>query len=283
MSTYGSKTTNMSIEHDYLSLLKRCLASDTRVTRNAVVQSTFGATLHHDFSDGFPLLTTKKMFFRGVVEELAWFLRGSTDVSELQQVGVHIWDKNTSDRSGDAGPVYGFQWRHFGAEYTSCKDYHPGGVDQIQFLLDEIKANPHSRRLFMSAWNPLAQPKMCLPPCHVSYQFYVKDNKLSCMMVQRSADVFLGLPFNIASTALLQSLIAHETGLGLGTMTIHIGDLHLYDCHKTVADHQTRRVPQILPKVSIQREKDNLWKVKASEIVLENYNHLGPLKAEMIA
>jgi len=273
----------MSIEHDYLDLLKRCLGAETRVTRNSVVHSVFDATLRHDFSSGFPLLTTKRMFFRGVVEELAWFLRGSTDVKELQDVGVHIWDKNTANRSGDAGPVYGFQWRHFGAEYTSCKDYSEGGVDQIQYILDELKNNPRSRRLFMSAWNPLAQPEMCLPPCHVSYQFYVKDNKLSCMMLQRSADVFLGLPFNIASTALLQSLMAHETGLGLGTMTIHIGDAHVYDNHRLVAEKQLQRIPQLLPTIHIQREKDNLWNVQASEIVLEKYNHLGPLKADMIA
>ena len=178
------------MEHEYLSLLKRCLASESRVTRNALVQSTFGATLHHDFSDGFPLLTTKKMFFRGVVEELAWFFKrldGCFGASRGR--GPYLGQEYL-------GPFRG-RWTGLWLPMASLVRNIPRARIIIQvvsikfnFCWTRSKANPHSRRLFMSAWNPLAQPKMCLPPCHVSYQFYVKDNKLSCMMVQRSADVF---------------------------------------------------------------------------------------------
>lgn len=270
------------MESQYIKLLCKCLQSKPRTTRNATVLSTFGERLEHDFKDGFPLLTTKKMFFKGIVEELAWFLRGSTDVSELKEKGVHIWDKNTEGRDNDAGPVYGFQWRHFGAEYTSCKDYAEG-VDQIQRIIDLIKTNPSSRRIFMSAWNPSQQDEMCLPPCHVSYQFYVDGNKLSCQMYQRSADIFLGLPFNIASTALLLHLIAHECDLVPGKMILCLGDVHIYNNHTRAAMKQIIRTPLSLPFIQINREKDGLKNVKLSDIVLLNYESYGSLKADMIA
>ena len=269
------------MESQYINLLCKCIQSKTRTTRNATVYSTFGERLEHDFKDGFPLLTTKKVFFKGIVEELAWFLRGSTDVGELKAKGVHIWDKNTSDREDDAGPVYGFQWRHFGARYQDNKTKY-GGVDQIKTVIDLIKKDPTSRRIFMSAWNPSQQDEMCLPPCHVSYQFYVNDGRVSCQMYQRSADVFLGLPFNIASTALLLQLIAHECDLTPGKMIICIGDAHLYHSHLKVALKQIVRQPVAFPFIQIKREKDELKNVELSQIALLNYNPHSVLKASMI-
>ena len=188
------------IDDQYIDLLTTLLEhGERRDTRNGPVYSMFGYMLHFDLTRGFPLITTKKMFFKGIVTELAWFLRGSTDVTELHEHKNHIWDGNTADRNFDAGPIYGFQWRHFGAKYVDCKTNYTGkGVDQIAQLIKNIKDNPTSRRHVLSAWNPNAQSEMALPPCHVMYQFYVKEGKLSCQMYQRSADAFLGLPFNIA-------------------------------------------------------------------------------------
>ena len=279
---YGSNTTIMSIEHDYLDLLKRCLGAETRVTRNSVVHSVFDATLRHDFSSGFPLLTTKRMFFRGVVEELAWFLRGSTDVKELQDVGVHIWDKNTENRSGDAGPVYGFQWRHFGAEYTSCKDYAEG-VDQIQRIIDLIKTNPSSRRIFMSAWNPSQQDEMCLPPCHVSYQFYVDGNKLSCQMYQRSADMFLGVPFNIASYSLLMHILGKVLDLTPRYFIHSFGDAHIYLNSVDQVKEQIKRTPRELPQLKFPdiNNLDDLKDLSLDDFILEGYDPHPAIKAKM--
>lgn len=272
------------METQYLNLLHTLLTTgERRSTRSGTVYSSFGHVLSCDISKHFPLLTTKKMYFKGIVEELAWFLRGSTDVQELRDKNVHIWDGNTENRNYDAGPVYGFQWRHFGAPYTSCKaDYSGKGQDQIKRILDLIRNDPSSRRILLSAWNPQQQHEMALPPCHVSYQFYVDcENKLHCQMYQRSADVFLGLPFNIASTALLMHLIAHETDRKVGTLRMVIGDAHLYEEHAGVASKQVKRVPHEPPTLSIEREKDGLWGLKRSEIRLENYKYHGALKAKM--
>lgn len=270
------------METQYIKLLCKCLQSKTRTTRNATVYSVFGERLEHDFINGFPLLTTKKMFFKGIVEELAWFLRGSTNVSELKAKGVHIWDKNTEGRNNDAGPVYGFQWRHFGARYQDNLTKY-GGVDQIQRIIDLIKTEPTSRRIFMSAWNPSQQDEMCLPPCHISYQFYVHEGRLSCQMYQRSADIFLGLPFNIASTALLLQLIAHECDLSPGKMILCLGDVHLYHSHIRPALKQIIRKPLPFPFIQLTRDKDGLKKVELKEIALLNYESYSALKADMIA
>ena len=236
------------MESQYLKLLHTCIYSNPRKTRNSIVRSSFGHRLEHDFKDGFPLLTTKKMFYRGIVEELAWFLRGSTDVKELSSKGVHIWDKNASE---DAGPVYGFQWRHFGDTYTTHKaDYK--GVDQIAYVLDLIKNDPQTTYIY-ECMESFDQNKMCLPPCHVSYQFYVDGDRLSVQMYQRSADVFLGLPFNIASTALLLCLMAHETDLKPGKMMLHRGCPY-YENHLDVARVQIARVPKpCVPSTSIDQ------------------------------
>lgn len=271
------------MELQYLSLLQECLNAPERTTRNSITHSIFGKRLVHDFKDGFPLLTTKKMFLKGIVEELAWFLRGSTDVNELRNKGVHIWDINSADRDYDAGPVYGFQWRHFGAEYVDCKtDYTGKGVDQIASVIDQIKNDPSSRRIFLSAWNPLAQKDMCLPPCHVSYQFYVNNGKLSCQMYQRSADIFLGLPFNIASTALLLMLIAHETDLKPDKLIMCLGDVHLYSQHIEAAKSQLSREPHSFPHLSIDRETDELKGVKMKDVCLSKYKYYPRLKAPMM-
>lgn len=267
------------MESEYLKLLSTCISANPRKSRNSVVRSTFGHRLEHDFKDGFPLLTTKKMFFRGIVEELAWFLRGSTNVKELSDKGVHIWDKNATE---DAGPVYGFQWRHFGDEYIDHKSSYKG-FDQIENILKLIRQDPCSRRMLLSAWNPKDQSKMCLPPCHVSYQFYVEGNRLSCQMYQRSADVFLGLPFNIASTALLLLLMAHETDKIPGRIIICLGDVHIYENHIDAAKIQLKRLPKNFCSVSIQREKDALTNLQMKDIILTNYQSHGRLKADMVA
>lgn len=272
------------MEAQYLKILHYLLKEGSRRdTRSGTTYSSFGHILECNLNDGFPLLTTKKMYWRGIVEELAWFLRGSTDVTELRSERVHIWDGNTENRGYDAGPVYGFQWRHFGAPYTTCKaDYEGKGRDQIREIIHLIRRDPTSRRIFLSAWNPKQQHEMALPPCHVSYQFYVDSkNQLHCQMYQRSADVFLGLPFNIASTALLVHLLAHETDRKVGKLRIIIGDAHLYEEHAGVAAKQVKRTPFEFPKINIEREKDGLWGLKRSEVKLKNYKSYDALKAKM--
>lgn len=275
------------METQYLQLLRSIINTGSpKVTRNGDVLSKFGTQLHCDLADGFPLLTTKKMFWRGIVEELSWFLRGSTNVQELREKKVHIWDGNSNDRDYDAGPVYGFQWRHFGAEYTDCHaDYTGQGVDQVTHIIRLINTNPMSRRMVLSAWCPSQQEQMCLPPCHVMYQFYVEDDgRLSCMMTQRSADVFLGLPFNIASTALLTSLLAHQTGRTPGHLWINIGDAHIYQEHVAACQQQLARDAFPLSTISIQRPTDdNLWSFDVNDVVLMNYESQRSIKAPMKA
>lgn len=276
----------MSIEHKYLHLLETCLNYPQRETRNSICYSMFGAFLEHNLQDGFPLLTTKKMFFRGVVEELAWFLRGSTNVQELQQKGVHIWDKNAEAfdqlEGKDCGAIYGFLWRHFGAKYEGCEeDYKSKGVDQVSSLIRGIRDDPNSRRHVICAWNPSAPAS--LPPCHVLYQFYVQDDTLSVQMYQRSADLFLGVPFNIASTALLTHLIAHECDLNVGTMRIIFGDAHIYENHVDAVKEQLGRLPGRLPTLSIVREKDFLLNLQEEEVQLLDYDPEDAIKAEMMA
>ena len=277
----------MSIEHSYLHLLEQCLNNPVRETRNAHCHSLFGAFLEHDLSEGFPLLTTKKVFFRGVIEELAWFLRGSTNNQELIDRGVHIWDKNAEqydpEHKIECGAIYGFNWRHFGAKYVDCHtDYTDQAIDQVASMINDIKESPNSRRHVISGWNPSAPA--CLPPCHALYQFYVEnDGRLSVQMYQRSADLFLGLPFNIASTALLTHLIAHECDLGVGTMRIIMGDAHIYTNHVDAVREQLGRIPKPLPQISIVRDKDELWGITEEGIEILNYDPEPRIKAEMIA
>lgn len=273
------------IELQYLHLLERCISAPVRETRNANCYSTFGAFLEHDLREGFPALTTKKIFFRGVIEELAWFLRGSTNVQELKDRGVHIWDKNADayDTEGmDAGGIYGFLWRHFGAEYRDCHtDYTGQGVDQVANLLHGLRENPTSRRHIICGWSPGTPAS--LPPCHVLYQFYVHEGVLHVQLYQRSADLFLGVPFNIASTALLTHLIANECDLEAGSMRIILGDAHVYESHLDAVREQLGRIPKPLPRISIVREKDELRGVHVDGIELVDYNPQPAIKAEMIA
>ena len=276
-----------NIEYQYIHILQTILQhGNCRETRNGNVLSVFGLTLECDLKDGFPLLTSKKVFFRGIVEELAWVLRGSTNVQELRDKKVHIWDGNSEKNGYDAGPVYGFQWRHFGAAYTDCSaDYSGQGVDQIQTILDLLKNDPHSRRIVLSAWCPAQQSRMCLPPCHVMYQFYVEaDGRLSVQMSQRSSDVFLGLPFNIASTALLVHLIAHQVDMEAGRVIIRIGDAHIYEEHIEASKTQISRGIVGLPEITIARpHNDDLWGVTTEQITLHNYCPQPSIKAKMKA
>jgi len=213
----------------------------------------------------FPLLTTKRVFFRGVAEELRWFLGGSTDARALAARGVHIWEGNGSRAAldarglshravGDLGPVYGFQWRHFGAPYTDfTADYTGAGVDQIAALVDGLTADPAGRRHLLTAWDPAALPAMALPPCHVLAQFYVARGELSCQLYQRSADLGLGVPFNVASYALLTVLVAAVTGLTPGDFLHVVGDAHVYGNHGGALAEQLRRAPRAFPTLSLRR------------------------------
>lgn len=272
------------MEQQYLTLLERCCVQPARVTRNATTRSLFGAHITHDLSTGFPLLTTKRVFFRGVVEELAWFLRGSTDVQELKDRNVHIWDRNAEQydpqHQRDVGGIYGFLWRHFGAEYKDCHTNYEG-FDQIAAVIRSIREDPHSRRHVINAWNP--STPAAIPPCHVLYQFYVDRGKLSVQMYQRSADLFLGVPFNIASTALLTHLIANECNLDVGHMRIVFGDVHVYESHMQAVHTQLQRTPRALPTLTVRREPDGLWGVKREDVELSEYNFYPPIHANMIA
>jgi dihydrofolate reductase/thymidylate synthase len=232
--------------------------------------SKFGKTMRFNLRHTFPLLTTKRVFWRGLAEELLWFVKGSTNATELADKGIHIWDGNgsreyldsiglTEREEGDLGPVYGFQWRHFGAEYSTMhEDYTGKGVDQLAELIHKIKTNPTDRRLVLTAWNPLALPEMALPPCHMFCQFYVADGELSCQMYQRSCDLGLGVPFNIASYALLTRMIAQVCDLAPGDFVHVLGDAHVYSNHVDPLKEQLLNFPRHLPTLKINPDKKNI-------------------------
>jgi len=288
-------------ENQYLNLIKDILKNGRkRMDRTGTgTYSVFGRQLRFNIRDRFPILTTKRVYWKGVVEELLWFLKGDTNINHLIEKNVHIWDGNSTreylDKIGlvnreerDGGPIYGFQWRHFGAEYGSMHDnYDNCGVDQFAECLNLIKNNPESRRIIMSAWNPSAMDKMCLPPCHVMYQFYVnvESNEISCHMYQRSADVFLGLPFNICSTALLTHIMAKLTNRKVGDVVISLGDAHIYSNHVEQCNTQIERIPRNWPKLDINVNlSDNDLKVENFEFkdfILEGYSPHPTIKAEM--
>ena len=280
----------------YLELLSRVkLTGKLTPDRTRVgTLSVFGTNLEFDLRQGFPLLTTKRVFFRGVAEELFWFLQGDTNVKHLQQKKVHIWDGNTTReyldsighshrQEGDAGKIYGFQWRHWGASYTDChQDYSGQGYDQVQQIIKLIRQTPQSRRILMSAWNPGDLHEMALPPCHVLYQFYVQaSGRLDCQMYQRSADLFLGVPFNIASTALLTTLVAKTCGLRPGKIRLVFGDAHLYLNHLSVVDQQLQRTPKGFPQLIVLRQRDHLEDYQWSDLELRGYRPDSALKAPM--
>lgn len=246
--------------------------------------AVFGAQMRFSLRNGiFPLLTTKRVFWRGVVEELLWFIRGSTNARELSEKNVHIWDGNSSrefldslgftDREvGDLGPVYGFQWRHFGAEYVDMhKDYTGQGIDQLKNCIDLIKNKPTDRRILMCAWNVSDLSKMALPPCHCLVQFFVADGELSCQLYQRSADMGLGVPFNIASYSLLTYMIAHVTGLRPGDFVHTLGDAHVYKNHREPLLQQIKRVPRAFPKLEIVRQVGDITEFKFDDFLLSGY------------
>jgi thymidylate synthase len=238
--------------------------------------SVFGHQMRFDLRTSFPLLTTKKMFLKGIIHELLWFLKGSTNVRYLQEHGVHIWDE-WADEQGELGPVYGSQWR-------SWPTADGGTIDQIARLVDDIRRTPHSRRLIVSAWNPAEVDDMALPPCHTLFQFYVAPDasgvqRLSCQLYQRSADVFLGVPFNIASYALLTLMISHVTGLAPGEFVHTLGDAHLYANHLEQADEQLARVPLPPPVIRLREGVDDLFAFEYSDFQLENYRSHAAIKA----
>jgi len=283
-------------EYQYLELVQRIMETGNKKTdrTGTGTKSIFGAQMRFNLRDGiFPLLTTKKTFWRGIAEELFWFIRGSTNGNELSEKNVRIWDANGSrdflDKQGlthrevnDLGPVYGFQWRHFGAEYQDMHaDYSGQGVDQLKEVIDKIKNKPDDRRIIMCAWNPTDLSKMALPPCHCLAQFYVANGELSCQLYQRSADMGLGVPFNIASYALLTHMIAHVTGLKTGDFVHTLGDAHVYLNHIDALKTQLEREPKPFPKLVIKRKIENIEDFKFEDLAMENYEFHPPIKMEM--
>ncbi|XP_064298986.1 thymidylate synthase isoform X1 [Phalacrocorax carbo] len=278
--------------------------------------SVFGMQARYSLRDQFPLLTTKRVFWKGVLEELLWFIKGSTNAKELSAKGVKIWDANGSREfldkqgfstreEGDLGPVYGFQWRHFGAEYKDMhtdvgalhsletveekdssilqleQNYSNQGVDQLQKVIETIKTNPDDRRIIMCAWNPKDISLMALPPCHALCQFYVLNGELSCQLYQRSGDMGLGVPFNIASYSLLTYMIAHVTGLKPGEFIHTLGDAHIYLNHVEPLKVQLQREPRPFPKLRIIRKVEDISDFKAEDFQIEDYNPHPSIKMEM--
>lgn len=287
----------------YLDLCKLILEKGTKKedrTGTGTI-SYFGCQTRYDLNEGFPLLTTKKVHLKSIIHELLWFISGETNIRPLCLNNVKIWNewpyekyKQSEDYQGetleeyvekvvndeefakkyaDLGPVYGKQWRAFGIENFE--------VDQLQKVIDEIKCNPNSRRLILVAWNPLVIDKMALPPCHMMFQFYVADGKLSCMLYQRSADIFLGVPFNIASYALLTMMVAHVTGLELGEFVHTMGDAHIYSNHIEQINLQLSREPRPLPKIKILRKVENINDFKYEDFELTDYNPHGRIKGKV--
>eukprot|EP00672_Neobodo_designis_P021290 CAMPEP_0174842900 /NCGR_PEP_ID=MMETSP1114-20130205/10188_1 /TAXON_ID=312471 /ORGANISM="Neobodo designis, Strain CCAP 1951/1" /LENGTH=508 /DNA_ID=CAMNT_0016077111 /DNA_START=124 /DNA_END=1650 /DNA_ORIENTATION=+ len=284
-------------ERQYLDLIRTILETGcTKGDRTGTgTISLFGAQMRFSLRDGtLPLLTTKRVFYRGVLEELLWFLRADTDADHLAQKGVHIWDANGSrefldsrglkdNRVNDLGPVYGFQWRHFGAEYTNCDaDYNGKGYDQIRQVIQTLRKDPNDRRMIVSAWNPAALQHMALPPCHMLAQFYVNDRKeLSCMLYQRSCDMGLGVPFNIASYALLTAIIAKATGLGMGDFVHTLGDAHVYLNHVDALKQQLERTPRAFPKLAVTKDREFLEDFTIEDFELRDYFPHPTIKMDM--
>ncbi|GGH27321.1 thymidylate synthase [Alsobacter metallidurans] len=249
----------------YHDLLRRVMTEGVRKAdrTGTGTLSVFGHQMRFDLADGFPMVTTKKLHLKSIVHELLWFLAGDTNVSYLQANGVSIWDE-WADDEGELGPVYGKQWRSW---------EKPGGgtVDQIRWVLDEIRRNPDSRRLVVSAWNPADLDKMALAPCHCLFQFYVAEGRLSCQLYQRSADIFLGVPFNIASYALLTAMVAHVTGLKPGEFVHSFGDAHLYSNHMEQATLQLSRAPRPLPRLTLNPDVKSLFDFAYEDVIIEGY------------
>lgn len=266
----------MNHDDTYLAALEYILAKGKRKgdRTGTGTRSVFGMDMRFDLSKGFPLITTKKVHFKSIVYELLWFLRGDTNIQYLNDHGVTIWNE-WADENGELGPVYGCQWRDWATDDENVR------VDQIRNVVRDIKENPNSRRLIVSAWNPGELDQMALPPCHAFFQFYVWRNKLSCKLTQRSADFFLGVPFNIASYSLLIHMICHLTGLEPGELVWSGGDCHIYDNHRDQVEEQFTRVPYASPTLTIASDApddiDGGWKF--DHFILENYEHHPSIKA----
>ena len=257
----------------YLNLLDHLLKNGTKKEdrTGTGTLSCFGYQMRFDLSEGFPVLTTKKLHLRSIIHELLWFLQGDTNIKYLKENGVSIWDE-WADEQGNLGPVYGHQWRSWPMQGG-------GTVDQISNLIEQIKTNPDSRRLIVSAWNPADIPSMALPPCHCLFQFYVADGKLSCQLYQRSADTFLGVPFNIASYALLNLMIAQVVGLRVGDFVHTLGDAHLYSNHLEQTDKQLLREPRPLPSIQINPDVKDILGFVFDDFELRDYDPHPGIKA----
>ena len=260
---------------NYLNLLEKILNEGVKKEdrTGTGTLSIFGHQMRFDLSEGFPLLTTKKLHTKSIIYELLWFLKGDTNVRYLQEHGVRIWNE-WADENGDLGPVYGHQWR-------SWPDYDGGVIDQIEYVLNQIRTNPNSRRMIVSAWNVAEVNKMALPPCHTLFQFYVADGKLSLQLYQRSADTFLGMPFNIASYSLLCMMIAQVTGLEPGEFVYTTGDTHLYLNHLEQAMLQLTREPRPLPTMKLNPDVKSLYDFRFEDFELVGYDPWPHIKAEV--
>ena len=259
----------------YLNLLQRILDEGIEKTdrTGTGTKSIFGHQMRFNLEEGFPLLTTKKLHLKSIIYELLWFLKGDTNVKYLKEHGVRIWDE-WADEDGNLGPVYGHQWR-------SWPDYNGGTIDQIQNVINLIKHHPDSRRMMVTAWNPAEIEQMALPPCHCLFQFYVADGRLSLQLYQRSADTFLGVPFNIASYALLLQMMAQVTGLQVGEFIHTTGDTHLYLNHLEQAKLQLTRTPHTLPQMKLNPDVKSLFDFQYEDFELQNYNPWSHIKADV--
>ncbi|MGG5175065.1 thymidylate synthase [Pseudarthrobacter sp. J1763] len=263
----------MSIPTPYEDLLREVLASGVAKSdrTGTGTRSVFGRQIRFDLAKGFPLITTKRVHFKSVAVELLWFLRGDSNVRWMQEQGVTIWDE-WADQAGELGPVYGVQWRSWPT---------PGGehIDQIAQVVEALKTNPDSRRHIVSAWNVSELHNMALPPCHAFFQFYVADGKLSCQLYQRSADMFLGVPFNIASYALLTHMVAAQTGLDVGEFIWTGGDCHIYDNHVEQVQEQLSRDPYEYPQLTLLRHPESIFDYTLEDFEISNYQHHPTIKA----
>jgi len=262
-----------TIPTPYEDLLRDVLEHGTHKTdrTGTGTRSVFGRQLRFDLSQGFPLVTTKRVHFKSIAYELLWFLQGSSNVGWLRDHGVTIWDE-WADAAGELGPVYGVQWRSWPT---------PSGetIDQVSQVIEQIRTNPDSRRLIVSAWNPADIPDMALAPCHALFQFYVADGRLSCQLYQRSADLFLGVPFNIASYALLTHMVAQQTGLEVGDFVWTGGDCHIYDNHVEQVTEQLTRAPFPAPTLRFARTPDSIFDYEFDDFVVEGYQHHPAIRA----
>jgi len=259
--------------HQYHDLLRHVLenGSDRGDRTGTGTRSIFGHQMRFDLADGFPVITTKRLHLKSIIHELLWFLKGDTNIRYLKENGVSIWDE-WADEEGNLGPVYGAQWR-------SWPDYDGGHIDQMAKLVEGIRTNPNSRRHIVTAWNPALVDEMALPPCHCLFQFYVADGRLSCQLYQRSADIFLGVPFNIASYALLTMMIAQVTGLEPGDFVHTLGDAHLYANHFDQAKLQLTRTPKALPVMKLNPEVKDLFSFAYDDFTLIGYEADASIKA----